>query len=269
MSAQQLDCVLVGYNETDFGDYEAMSRSSGIDSPQWQIFSKEHLVVDGRPLPWLDAFSALRNRSTGRSDRYHVAEVLNLASVYLTSNLRRAGLRAEMVTLFSAQQAELADLLAQRPHVVAITTTFYVNILPVLPVVDFIRKHNPDTHIVIGGPLVDNICMAGMNEEVLDMLTAMGGDSYVRESQGEAALIELCRAIIAGRSLDGISNLLLPDGDDWAPTGGCPRATTWTPARSTGRAFRRPRSAPPPRYAPHAAARSSAASVTTRPGPAR
>jgi radical SAM PhpK family P-methyltransferase len=211
-----LDCVVIGYNEGDFNDYRLMCERSGTASPEWQIYRKEHLEIDGRPMPWMDALSTLRNRVTGRGDRYHVGEVFNLASLYLANSLRRHGIRTDAISLFGAEQERLAEMLARRPAVVAITTTFYVNILSVIPVVEFVRRHAPGAHIVIGGPLIDNLCLDGITDEVQDLFHGMGADSYVRESQGEHALAEVCRTVMAGKPLDGVANLITcPDGVDW------------------------------------------------------
>ncbi|MFE9402158.1 PhpK family radical SAM P-methyltransferase [Streptomyces sp. NPDC006530] len=211
----ELDCVVIGYNEGDFHDYRLMCERSGPGTPEWQIYRKEHLEIDGRPLSWMDAFSSLRNKATGRNDRYHVGEVFNLASLYLTNFLRRHGLKADAISLFGGEQERLAALLAQRPAVVAVTTTFYVNILSVAPVVDFIREHSPTSHIVVGGPLIDNICLDGITEEVQDLFHGMAADSYVWEPQGERALVELCEAVKVGKSLEGIGNLITCPEDDW------------------------------------------------------
>ncbi|MGW1131180.1 PhpK family radical SAM P-methyltransferase [Streptomyces griseoluteus] len=213
-----LDCVVIGYNEGNFDDYRVMSERAGPSSPEYQIFRKEHLVVDGRPMPWMDAFSTLRNRVTGRHDRYHVGEVFNLAALYLTSFLRRRGLSAEPVSLYSGERDRLADLLAERPTVVAVTTTFYVNILPVVPIVEFIREHSPESHIVIGGPLVDNLCLNGITDTVQDLFDAMGADSYVQESQGESALAKLTLALREGQDLSAVDNVIHCADGTWRLT---------------------------------------------------
>jgi radical SAM PhpK family P-methyltransferase len=213
-----LDCVIVGYNDGDFDDYRAMCERAGAQSPEMQIYRKEHLVVDDRPMPLMDVFNTVRNRATGGSGRYHVGEVFNLASLYLANFLRRQGMSAEPISLFSAERQQLVDLLADKPAVVAVTTTFYVNILPVIPVVELIRQHSPESHVVVGGPLVDNLCRAGISEEVGDHLDAMGADTYVLESQGERTLHELCLAVTKGASLDSVGNLIHHAGGAWRLT---------------------------------------------------
>ncbi|MEU8663787.1 radical SAM protein, partial [Actinoplanes philippinensis] len=49
-------------------------------------------------------------------------------------------------------------------------------------------------------------------------------DSYVRESQGEWTLGQLCQAIAAGAALDEVPNLLLEDDTGWHPTRRRPEA---------------------------------------------
>lgn len=220
-----LDCVVIGYNEGEFEDYRLMCERSGPGSPDWQIYRKEHLTVDGRPMPWMDVLSTLRNRATGRNDRYHVGEVFNLASLYLANFLRKQGWRAEAVSSFGGERLRLAELLAERPTVVAVTTTFYINILPVIGVVSFVREHAPDTHVVVGGPLIDNLCLDGITDEVQDLLHGMGADSYVRESQGEATLAQLCRALRDGVPLKSVDNLIFENDDgEWVATARVPEA---------------------------------------------
>lgn len=204
----KVDCVVIGYNEGRFDDYRLVCERSGPGTPEWQIFRKEHLVINGVAMPWLDAFSVLRNRVTGRHDRYQIGEVANLATLYLTSFLRRHGLNAEPVPFFSAERGLLMKLLAGSPAVVAITTTFYVDIVPVVEIVNTIRAHSPDSHIVVGGPLIDNLCRDGSMESLQDLFFAMGADSYVWESQGESALMSLVQAVSRGGSPDGLPNII-------------------------------------------------------------
>jgi len=213
-----LDCVVVGYNEGNFDDYRVMCERAGPGTPEFQIMRSEHLVVDGQAMPWLDAFSRLRNRGDDRADRYHVAEVFNLAALYLTSYLRKHGLRAEPISLFSGELDRLAALLADRPAVVAITTTFYVNILPVGPIVELVRQLSPTSHIVVGGPLVDNLCQSGVTSAVQDFFFAMGADSYIQESQGEQSLARLCHAVRDGADLASVANLIHCVDGEWVRT---------------------------------------------------
>jgi p-methyltransferase len=224
-----VDCLVIGYNEGSFAEYQAICERTAPGSPERQIYSRERLRFRGREMPWLEAFSQLRAEVTGRPDRYHPAEVLNLACLYLTSYLRRQGLAAEAIFSVTGQWSELAAALAAAPRVVAVTTTFYVSVSPVLPIVELVRALSPTSRIVIGGPLVDNLAQdhAPLNlcdEDLNDLFDIMGADAYVWESQGERSLADICQAVRAGVGLDSVPNLFLRQENrgTWALTSRSP-----------------------------------------------
>jgi p-methyltransferase len=101
---------------------------------------------------------------------------------------------------------------------VAVTTTFYVNIVPVLPIVELVRRSSPASHIVVGGPLIEGLCADGLGDLVQDLLHGMDADSYVLESQGESTLEHLCRALTSGGSLESVPNLIRRTDAGWAMT---------------------------------------------------
>src|SRR6185437_4215713 len=87
------------------------------------------------------------------------------------------------------------------PRIVAITTTVYTTPRPVREVVEFIREHDPDVRIVVGGPHIFNTC-SDQDEDTQDFLfQEMGADIYVFDSQGENTLAQL------------LLELRNPDGD--------------------------------------------------------
>ncbi|HZB32289.1 MAG TPA: PhpK family radical SAM P-methyltransferase [Streptosporangiaceae bacterium] len=220
-----LDCLVVGYNEGDFAEYASVCERAGRASPERQIYSRERLRVGGRDQPWLAAFSSLRAQASGRADRYHPSEVLNLACLYLTSYLRRRGLAAAAVFSVTGQHDELRAALAEKPRVVAITTTFYVSVSPVLPIVELVRELSPTSRVVIGGPLVDNLAQDHVqlnlvDEDMSDLLDLMDADAYVWESQGEHTLAEICHATRASEDFSAVPNLLIrrESRGDWGLT---------------------------------------------------
>lgn len=224
-----VDCLVLGYNEGEFAEYRAVCERAGPSSPERQIYSRERLRIDGREQPWLAAFSTLRAQSTARADRYHPSEVLNLACLYLTSYLRRRGIMAEAIFSVTGQLDELKAALAETPKVVAITTTFYVSVSPVLPIVELVRALSPGSMVVVGGPLVDNLAQEHVqlnlvDDDMSDLLDLMDADAYVWESQGEHTLAEICHATRAARDLDGIPNLFIRRDSGWRLTSRQPEA---------------------------------------------
>ena len=221
-----LDCLVVGYHELDFLLHEQMALSKGQQSAEYGIFQRDHLLVDGHRLPYLDAISYFVNNSERRRGGvgdhwYHITEVPNLAAVYLTSYLRKRGLGAEFVSFLSGDQARFQDLLIlERPLAVAVTTTFYLTPLPVIDICSRIRQLQPGAVIIVGGPLINNLVSDLNPDQLHRAFQEMDADVYVRESQGEAALAELVRRLASGHDLRPVPNCYVRQGERYLFTPG-------------------------------------------------
>lgn len=204
-----LDCVVIGYNDPPLAFHERRIMAQEETAPERRVFMREHLLVDGVRRAPMDVVNhyAGRSAAVGPDPYYHLGEVPNLAAVYLTSHLRRNGFRAEYVSLFRAELAHLAELLERRPLAVAVTTTFYLIPWPVYEICRFVAERSPETRIVVGGPLIDNLAADLTPEALRDVLDWMGADVYVRESQGEATLAAIVGALRAGGDLAAVPNV--------------------------------------------------------------
>src|SRR6185437_5448354 len=65
-------------------------------------------------------------------------------------------------------------------------------------IISFVREHNPQTKIVVGGPLVGNLLRGLREEDLTPALLELGADFYVVDSQGELTLANLVTALKAG-----------------------------------------------------------------------
>jgi radical SAM PhpK family P-methyltransferase len=226
MSSSELGCLVIGYNDLPFDQHVARVSARGEDFPDYRIFMRDHLVVEGRPQPYMDVINTYVNasgRHPGIDSYYHIGEVPNLAAVYLANFLRRHGESAEFVSLFGAERNRVQALICDRePRVVAITTTFYQVPTPVAEIVQFVRELSSECTIVVGGPLIDNFATDLDGESLLDMLDWMGADVYVRESQGETTLLRIVEAVTNGQPLSSVANCYLPDGNTFSFTYAAP-----------------------------------------------
>jgi radical SAM PhpK family P-methyltransferase len=212
----RLDCLIIGYNDVSFAQQEQRVIDRGRHDPERGMFMRDHLLLNGRRLPYMDAVNDILRRAgkIGADDYLHGGEVPNLAACYLASFLVSRGLSAEMVSLFNCEQDRITDLLAtRRPRTVAITTTYYIMPYPVAEITQFIRERMPDTQIIVGGPLVSNM-LADLDADGRDeVFSWMGADIYVRESQGEDTLALLAAAVRDGTDLRDVPNVYLPAAD--------------------------------------------------------
>ncbi|WP_329363107.1 PhpK family radical SAM P-methyltransferase [Streptomyces sp. NBC_00669] len=205
-----LDCMVIGYNDPPLSFHEHRLMAQEPKSPERRVFMREHLLVDGARLAPMDVINhyAERFQPVGADPYYHVGEVPNLAAVYLTSYLRRQGFDAEYISLFRPETSRLEEVLEhRRPKVVAITTTFYLMPWPVHEICRFVRERYPEAHVVVGGPLVDNLANDLSAEALTTVFEWVGADSYIRESQGEESLGRLVSAVRQGTEPSDVPNL--------------------------------------------------------------
>jgi p-methyltransferase len=217
LNKEQLDCVVIGYNELPFEQYEGFLRQYGEDSEAYRDLKFSFVEVGGRKLDYMRLLNHVVGQATpsGRLDpaqEFKSGDIPNLAAVYLTNYLRRRGHGARYINLFQHEKERLVEYLAQDPVCVAITTTFYVVNLPVSDMVEFIRKHNSRVKIVVGGPLVANHHRNSEGDAFKAALDDMGADIYVIEGQGEETLSQVVGCLKDGGDLSAVPNLAYVEG---------------------------------------------------------
>jgi radical SAM PhpK family P-methyltransferase len=211
----QLDCIIIGYNEIPFQRYVELLGNFSEDSEAYRDLKFSFVELDGRPFNYVDLLNHVLQSADGESGGSSLAqpfqsgEIPNLAAVYLSNILRKRGLRTKYVNLFQNEKERFKELLAQNPACVAITTTFYVLNFPVNEMVQFVREHNPNVKIVVGGPLVANHLRNFVQDrDVEASLRDMGADYFVIDSQGESTLAHLVHTLKAGDDPAKVPNLI-------------------------------------------------------------
>lgn len=213
MNKNRLDCVVIGYNELPFLEYENFLSKYGEESEAYRDLKFSFVNLDGKKFDYPNLLNHVINlsRSDGGklnpADEFKSGDMPNLAAVYLSNFLRRRGFRAEYINLFQYEKEKLIEYLAQDPYCIAITTTFYVVNLPVNEIVGFIRKYNSTVKIVVGGPLIANHARNYQGEAFKTALSDMGADIFVIEGAGELTLAAITGCLKENGSLSHIPNL--------------------------------------------------------------
>jgi p-methyltransferase len=211
----QLDCIVIGYNELPFEQYESVLAQYGQDSEAYRDLSYSFVRLGEQKLNYVELLNHVyqqeHRNGANQTDLFKSGEMPNLAAVYLTNYLRQRGFQAKYINLFQYEKEKLAAYLAQKPGCVAITTTFYVLNRPVIEMVQFIRQHNEQVKIVVGGPLVSNHYNRYPQDQFLVALEDMGADIYVVESQGEMTLAALTACLKEGGDLSLVPNIVYYD----------------------------------------------------------
>ncbi len=197
--ASALDCILIGPHELDFDQYEAGLRAMGDDSIAYRVLKTNSSVLDGRRMTYYDMLNRMMSDATGQPSDLHVCKLPSLAIGHLKTALHRAGLVSEEVNFFTREQDKLIELLARSPRAVAITSTFYVDNDALTEIVAFVREHNPDTRIIVGGPHILNVHNTYDAEAQDFVFRSIGADIYICDSQGEGTLTQVLRALRTGK----------------------------------------------------------------------
>jgi p-methyltransferase len=208
------DCIVIGYNEIPFGEYERFLLGYGEDSEAYRDLKFSFVNFAGNKLDYANLLNhvlleegKLPNNGNGKA-ALRSGDIPNLAAAYLTNYLRRRGHQATFINLFQYEKGRLSELLDTDPLCVAITTTFYVVNLPVLGMVEFIRQRNSKVKIVVGGPLIANHARNAHGPEFKTALDDMGADIYVIEGQGELTLSRIVDCLKSGASLNSVPNIV-------------------------------------------------------------
>jgi p-methyltransferase len=220
---KNLDCVVIGYNEAPFEQYEKLLRNYGEDSEAYRDLKFSFVDVGGKKLNYVDLLNhvlALADGHEGANGkhRFESGDIPNLAAVYLTNYLRRRGHDAAFINLFQREKEQLSEYLAQNPLCVAITTTFYVLNFPVNEMVEFIREHNSEVKIVVGGPLIANHLRNYREDKLTTALDDLGADIYVTDSQGELTLTQIIECLKNGGDIRDVPNLIYSENGKFQRT---------------------------------------------------
>lgn len=195
-----IECLILGHYDLGFEFHENMQRARGTTSGEYRNLRMDFITLDGEKLPYLSVL----NKLTGQN--LHWTEMTQVAPVYLASFLQRLGITAEFSTFFPAQRDELNDLLSRKPKVIALTTTLYMTPLIAKEVVKFVRERSPESTIVVGGPLIDNLSYYLEGTDFRVILGDIGADIYVQQKQGEQTLANLLLKLRESDDLSKIKN---------------------------------------------------------------
>jgi len=221
MSAD-IDCLLIGHNEMDFSEYEKSAREMGVNSGAYRDLNLNFIQYNNHPYTASEIFNLFYcsdDRSTGLNEPLSLTETFNAAVAYLGTYLSRRGLTFDYVNGFREEKEELKQKLqADNILTVAVITTLYVSVLPILEIVEYIRKYNGRVRIIVGGPFISTQVRT-QNTDTLDFLfRSVGADFYVNSAQGEAALVNIIQALKNNTSPAGIKNIYYKNGGGYSGT---------------------------------------------------
>lgn len=220
---KNIDCLLIGHNEVDFARYERYIRGMGTDSGAYKDLNLNFIRCLNEPYTVTDTFNLFSRHvhpSPGLNKPLSLGENFSNAVAYLGTYLHRRGFTFDYVNSFQDEKEELIRILEEENVLtIAVITTLYVSALPLIEIVDLIKKHNQTAKIIIGGPFISTQIRV-LDPPSLQHLfkKVIGADFYVNSSQGEATLVKIIHALKHHLPPDHINNIYYKTDGEYLST---------------------------------------------------
>ncbi len=198
-----IDCLLIGHNEPDFEQYHDTCLKMGLNSGVYRDLNLNYIYYNNKPYTTTGAFNLLNNSLNCGFKPLNMGETFSGAVSCLGSYLNRNGLHFDYVNSFQDNKDRLAEILKQENILtIAIITTLYVIALPIIEIIDFIKKYNRTAKIIVGGPFVSTQVRNLGPGELEYLWNTINADFFVNSSQGEATLVKIIQALRNNSSMD-------------------------------------------------------------------
>lgn len=191
MQGNYLDCLLIGNNQMEVDKYVRDIKKMGMASGAYRDLRLNYYEKNNKIYTFTDKY----NEDFGITSEYGYMsnnDIQSATIAYLGTFLNKKGISYEYINSFQEEKEKLKSILSTcNITIIAITTTFYTSVLPILEVIDYIKKYNANTDIVIGGPFIMNLFKTHDKESQTYVLEKLGAEYYINNAQGEKALAEL------------------------------------------------------------------------------
>lgn len=146
---------------------------------------------------FLDHLAYLRDkREVPAKDPFSVWEMYLCSALLLSSHLHRHGFNTKVVNFIDSdtEEAQFRELAEFAPEIVVVSTTFVLSQKHLTDIGHKLRAALPNAFIVAGGHHVFTTLLYMSSKDRGDYLTSAKMDAFVYDTQGEAALLEICKS---------------------------------------------------------------------------
>lgn len=218
------DCLIIGHNDGNFEEYVGLVRAMGEESGAYRDLRLAFAEIDGRPMHALGAMTHFAG-PTPSGAPYHNTDFLWPTITYLGTYLDRRGFSFDYINRFQLERDGLKrKLLTDRIRTIAITTTLHVSVHPILEIIAFVREHNDEAKIIVGGPFISNLPASTDAAGMKQLFEYLDADFYVIQSEGEQALVRILEALKQGGDPSTIPNIAWRRGREYELTSAEPES---------------------------------------------
>ncbi|MCB2354685.1 PhpK family radical SAM P-methyltransferase [Clostridium estertheticum] len=218
---KKFDCLIIGHNEMEIGDYNEIVRNMGEKSGSYRDFSLSVYEANGRIYSPIDLFNKIINEENFNKNSENLLKYTEISATiqYLGTFLHREGLTYDYINLFQDEKEKLKKILTENEVLsIVIPTTLYVVPFPIMDIISFVKKYNTTAKIIVGGPFI-NTQRKQYDDDVLNMIfSTIDADFYIINGQGELALSNVIYRLKNGGSFDEVGNIAFRSGSDYVLT---------------------------------------------------
>lgn len=215
MKNKEIDCFIIGNNQMIFSEYVTNIKGMGEKSGAFRDLNLSFYEEDGVIYSCSD-FHNKYYLYYSKSDAMSYNNIFSATISYLGTFLKKNNLSFDYVNSFQEGKSSLLHALKEKTIIsIAITTTYYVSVLPILEIMQFIKKYNKTVKIIVGGPFVSTHYEIHNTASFRFLLSKIGADFYINSAQGEKALVNTVNAIKQRQSYEKIENLIYKKGDEY------------------------------------------------------
>lgn len=215
-----IDCLIIGFNDTNFEEYVEMVESMGATSGAYRDLRLYYMDYQNKPYRSMDFINHFHFENSKRSYQpFHNSDFLWPVETYLGTYLSRRGFSFDFINLFQLERENLKQKLQQNTiRTIAITTTLYVSLQPILEIISFVKEYNNTAKIIVGGPYMANQFKMASPKDLQNLLSYIDADFYVNSSEGEFTLVNILKVLKEGGSFDDIDNIAYKQSDKYRIT---------------------------------------------------
>lgn len=207
--SNSFDCLFIGHNQMNFKEYEFKLRTMGTKSGAYRDLNLSFINMNDEMYTLSDFYNRF---NVGSEDGSHAKlssyNVFSATIAYLGTYLDRRGFTFDFVNFFQDEKKELENKLKENEYItIAIPTTYYVSVTPILEIMAFIKKHNKNAKVIIGGPYIATQMKVQDEATFQYLCESIGADFYINSSQGEETLVRVLQAIKNGEGFEEIQNI--------------------------------------------------------------
>jgi radical SAM PhpK family P-methyltransferase len=214
-----IDCLILGFYDSNLDDYLEMVKSMGADSGAFKDLDLALIELGGKKYRSMDVLNHFYAQGRTEAHKaFHNADFLWPVITYLGTYLSKRGLTFDYVNLPHLEKEKLIGLLRGGNILsVAITTTLYVSPEPILELVKLIREHDDAVTVIVGGPYITSQVKSS-DDSLNRLFRYLGADVYVTCQEGELALVNVIKALKSGGCFNDIENIAYRQGEDYTFT---------------------------------------------------